>query len=130
MGGTQSTSNIQPTKYEEKINIITHVEENEEEVFSKISDLTKEILIKYSEMHLDENFCNNLAIIYEDKLNTFKIKLLRDIYNKISGKKIQYDLLLVHKYNDRNDDRFKVEDDLKVGIEELFFNQNIKFNPT
>ena len=130
MGGTQSTSNIQPTKYEEQINIITHVEENEEEIFSKISDLTKDILIKYSDMHLDENFCNNLAIIYQDKLNTFKIKLLRGIYDKISAKKIQYELLLVNKYADKNDDKFKVEDDLKVGIEELFFNQNIKFNPT
>jgi hypothetical protein len=131
MGVTQSTNIInQPTKYEEKINIITHVEDNEEEVFSKISNLTKEILIKYSDMHLDENFCNNLSIIYQDKLNTFKIKLLRDIYNKISGKKIQYDLLLVNKYADKNDDKFKVEDDLKVGIEELFFNQNIKFNST
>jgi hypothetical protein len=131
MGGTQSTiSTIEPIKYEKEINIITHVEENEEEIFSKISDLTKEILIKYSDMHLDENFCNNLAIIYEDKLNTFKIKLLRSIYNKISAKKIQHELLLVNKYADRNDDKFKVEDDLKVGIEELFFNQNIKFNPT
>ena len=132
MGGIQSTGNIsQPIKVEEqKINILTHVEENEEEIFSKISDLTKEILIKYSDMHLDENFCNNLSIIYQDKLSTLKIKLLRDIYNKISGKKIQYELLLVNKYPDKNDDRFKVEDDLKIGIEELFFNQNIKFNPT
>jgi hypothetical protein len=131
MGVTQSSiSNIETKKNEKEISIITHIEENEEEIFSKISTLTKEILIKYSDMHLDENFCNNLSIIYQDKLNTFKIKLLRDIYNKISGKKIQHELLLVNKYPDKNDDKFKVEDDLKVGIEELFFNQNIKFNPT
>ena len=132
MGTAQSTNNPQTIQIEEekKINIITHVEDNEEEIFNKISNLTKDILIKYSELHLDENFCNNLSIIYQEQLNTFKIKLLRDIYNKISGKKIQYELLLVNKYNDKNDDKFKVEDDLKIGIEELFFNQNIKFNPT
>ena len=129
MGGAQSSEKVQ-TKYEEKINIITNVEENEDEIFSKISDLTKEILLKYSDMHLDENFCNNLAIIYQNKLDTFKIKLLRDMYDKISGKKVQHELLLVNKYNDKDDDKFKVEDDLKVGIEELFFNQNIKFNPS
>ena len=55
MGGTQSTSNIQPTKYEEKINIITHVEENEEEVFSKISDLTKEYCIQ-SGVNFERNY--------------------------------------------------------------------------
>ena len=68
MGGNQSTNiTEQPREYEKKINIITHVEENEEEIFTKISDLTKEILIKYSDMHLDENFCNNLALIYLHK---------------------------------------------------------------
>ena len=98
MGGNQSSPNekIQTNNGEKKNIIITQVEENEEEIFNKISDLTKEILIKYSDMHLDENFCNNLSIIYQEKLNTFKIKLLRDIYDKISGKKIQYDLLLVN----------------------------------
>ena len=40
MGGAQSSEKVQ-TKYEEKINIITNVEENEDEIFSKISDLTK-----------------------------------------------------------------------------------------
>ena len=74
MGGAQSSEKVQ-TKYEEKINIITNVEENEDEIFNKISDLTKEILLKYSDMHLDENFCNNLAIIYQNKLDTFKSEL-------------------------------------------------------
>ena len=74
MGGTQSsTSNIQAPKYEENINIITHVQENEEEVFSKISDLTKEILIYNPED------IYNFSIIFFRKLRSCQHVLSKDL---------------------------------------------------
>ena len=56
----------------------------------------------------------------EQAILSGKVKVDSKVIDK-PGKKIQYELLLVNKYNDKNDDRFKVEDDLKVGIEELYY---------
>jgi hypothetical protein len=113
------------------VNIKNKIEVDESEEYQIISQMTQishDIMLEYVNLHLDKDFCNNLAIIYANKLEKFKIPL-KEIHAKLNNGEIDDQLLLVYRSGMRDDERYIVGDEIKTGLEDLFWNEKIKFNP-
>jgi hypothetical protein len=109
--------------------VSTEKEDKEEmEIITKMSKISHDIMLEYINLHLDKDFCNNLAIIYANKMEKFKIPL-KEIHNKLSDNTIDNDLIMVYRAGNKDDEKFRVGDEIKVGLEDLFWNKYIKFDP-
>ena len=115
MGNFESAQNIyieEPLKQTEK-----HVS-SEDEIFTKISQISFDLFNEYNNEFLKDDFCNKLALIYENKLSKFNIKILQSLYDNINSNKINNDLLLTMQYIPKEDDKFFVN----------IFNDNLNGN--
>jgi hypothetical protein len=101
--------------------------ENREDIFQKIGELSNILFSEFNNEFLKDNFCSKIAMIYEKKLSSLNIKLLRVIHNEINSNNVNRELLLTSQYTGNNDELFEV--DIFSGIlDENFWNKNIQFN--
>ena len=131
MGNLTSVPNEENVKQNEIINENIKKDEmnlNEEEIFSKIWEISNNLLIEYNNEFLKEDFCNKIAIIYEKKLSKFNIKLLKNLYNNINSENIDNEMILTLQYLPKNDDEF-FTDIFKDNLNEKFWNEKIEFDP-
>ena len=68
------------SKPENRNNAKEKSEMNEDDaVFFKILSISNKLLEEYNQSFLEQDFCDNLAIIYEKNLSRLNIKLLQHI---------------------------------------------------
>jgi hypothetical protein len=103
---------------------------NEDEIFSKILDISNTLLFEYNNEFLKEDFCSKLAIIYSKKLSKFNIKVLKSLYNSINSKNVDEDFIVGIQYLPNNEDKFTdFMDIFKDGLKESFWNKKIELDP-
>ena len=103
---------------------------NEEEIFSKIWEISNNLLMEYNNEFLKEDFCNKIAIIYEKKLSKINIKLLKSLYNNINSENVDNvdnEMLMTLQYIPKNDDEFYTEI-FKDNLNEKFWKEKIEIN--
>ena len=83
MGNTNSVPNSNITNNASKNTPKMDFDQNS--VFEKILLISNEMISKYQNNFLDPNFCDNIALIYQNKLNELDIKVLRSIYNNMNN---------------------------------------------
>ena len=79
---------------------------NEEQIFSKIYEISNNLLLEYNNEFLKEDFCNKIAIIYEKKLSNFNVKILKNLYNNINSENIDNQMMMTLQYIPKPDDEF------------------------
>ena len=122
----QDINNVPENIPQEKVeNVVI----NDDEIFTKILDISNSLLMEYNNQFLDENFCNKLALIYEKKLSNLSIKLLREINNNINSNDVNKELLLTLQYLPTENDKFFV-DIFKDKLEENFWSKYIELSHT
>ena len=121
MGNTQTSEIKLKEDKVDKINI------NPEDIFIKIYDISKKLLIEYNNEFLNENFCNNLALIYQKNISKFHIDLLKNLHENISSDSVDEKLSLTIQYINKESDKFNV-DLFKEDLKDTFWNEKFKFN--
>ena len=56
-------------------------------IFDKILSISNDMIMKYKNNFLDPDFCKNIALVYQNKLNELDIKVLREINNNLNNNK-------------------------------------------
>ena len=103
---------------------------NEDEIFSRILDISNTLLFEYNTEFLKEDFCSKLAIIYSKKLSKFNLKVLKSLYNSINSKDVEEDFTFAIQYLPKNEDKFTdFMDIFKDGLKESFWNKKIELDP-
>ena len=54
-------------------------------IFDKILNISNDMIMKYKNNFLDPEFCKNIALVYQNKLNELDIKVLREINNNLNN---------------------------------------------
>jgi len=129
MGNFNSKQNINIVPENIPQEIVENVVISDDDIFTKILDISNGLLMEYNNEFLDEKFCNKLALVYEKKLSNFDIKLLREINNTINSNVVNEELLLTLQYLPSEHDTFFVEL-FKDKLEENFWSKSVEFNPT
>lgn len=143
MGNTNSVPNSNIMNNASKN--IPKMEFDQNSVFEKILMISNEMISKYQNNFLDPNFCDNIAFIYQNKLNELDIKVLRSIYNNMNnngntkGKNnannrsnnsmgnTKKELRLLLQYNPKQDETF-FTDSFKDKLQEVFWGKNIEYS--
>ena len=84
-------------------------ESDDDDVFLKILTISNQLLDEYNSNFLDQNFCENLAIVYEKRLANMSIKLLKNINSQINSDNVDKDLLMVMQFKPKENDTFFVD---------------------
>jgi hypothetical protein len=129
MGNFNSKQNINVVPENIPQEIVENIVVSDDDIFTKILDISNGLLMEYNNEFLDEKFCNKLALVYEKKLSNFDIKLLREINNTINSNIVNEELLLTLQYLPSENDTFFVEL-FKDKLEENFWSKSVEFNPT
>ena len=101
---------------------------NEEQIFSKIYEISNNLLLEYNNEFLKEDFCNKIAIIYEKKLSNFNVKILKNLYNNINSEDIDNQMMMTLQYIPKSDDEF-LTDVFKDNLNEKFWKGKIEIDP-
>ena len=121
---SSSSSSNKPNETNIKNNKLN---ESDDDIFLKILDISNQLLDEYNSNFLDQNFCENLAIVYEKRLSNMSIKLLKNINSQINSNNVDKELLMVMQFKPKENDTFFV-DIFKDKLEEKFWNKNIDFD--
>ena len=111
-------------------------------IFDKILNISNDMIMKYKNNFLDPEFCKNIALVYQNKLNELDIKVLREINNNLNNNsnktnnsnntnsntnKKSKELRLLLQYNPKEDDTFFVNS-FKDKLQELFWGKNVNYS--
>ena len=72
-------------------------------IFNIITNLSNDIFDYYDENFLNEEFCNKISFVYENKLKKLKLNVLRNIQSNIDNSSNK-ELELVLKYEPTEDE--------------------------
>ena len=107
----------------------TEVKTDDNEIFSKILDISNDLLMEYNNEFLKDDFCNKLSMIFEKKISNFSIKVLKSLYNNINSNKVDNELIVTLQYIPQNDEKFTdFTDFFKDNLNENFWKKNIQLN--
>jgi len=124
MGNQPSISNENTKESIKKDDVVL----NQDEIFNKILEVSNNLLIEYNNEFLKEDFCNNIAIIYEKKLSNFNINILKNLYSNINSPTIDNEMLLTLQYIPKHDEEF-ITETFKDNLNEKFWNERINIVP-
>jgi hypothetical protein len=103
------------------------VDINEEEiVFEKILEVSKELLQRYNQEFLREEFCYDLAFVLEENLNKMSVNVLKEMAQKVEGSEVVPQIKMIMQYTPKQDEKFFIEG-FEKQLEDYFWNQNIDF---
>ncbi len=127
MGNTGSTPDT-------KTNIVSNsapkkniINSNEEEiVFDQILEISKELLQRYNQDFLREEFCYDLAFVLEEHLSKMSVNVLNEMAEKVEGNEMTPKIKMIMQYNPKQDEKFFIEG-FEKQLDDYFWNQNVDF---
>ena len=132
MGNTNSVPNNKNINIINTSKNIPKIELDQNIIFENILKISNEMITRYQNNYLEPTFCDNMALIYQNKLNELDIKVLRNIHNNINNSNnkkgnTEQELRLLLQYNPKNDETF-FTDSFKVKLQEVFWGKNIDYS--
>ncbi len=103
---------------------------NEEtQLFDNILNVSKELLSRYNQEFLREDFCFDLAIITENSLDKLSYPVLQDLGNRIQtpGEGETPQMKMILQYSPKDDEKFFIEG-FEKQLEDYFWNQSVKMD--
>ena len=127
MGNTGSTP-------ETKTNIVSNsapnknpMNSNEDEiVFDQILEVSKELLQRYNQDFLREEFCYDLAFVLEEHLSKMSVNVLNEMAEKVEGSEVTPKIKMIMQYTPKQDEQFFIEG-FEKQLDDYFWNQNVDF---
>lgn len=101
----------------------------ENELIDQIVDTSIELLRKYNDEFLREEFCYDVAFVMEDKLNQANIKVLRDIGDKINNAQPTPELKMILQHQPTDNEKFFIEG-FEKQLADMFWNRNLQYDPS
>ena len=99
---------------------------NDDDIFQEILEISNELLNDYRSKFLQEDFCNQLALVYQDKLSHINLQLLKSINNKVNSNEPDERLMMVLQYLPKPDDSFEI-DVFQEKLKDYFWKQNVTY---
>ncbi len=129
MGNTGSTPDTK-TNIVNSTTLLTKknsIDSNEEEIiFDQILDISKELLQKYNQEFLKEEFCYDLAFVLEENLNKMSVNVLNEMAQKVEGTEVKPQIKMIMQYTPKQDEKFFIEG-FEKQLEDYFWNHNIDY---
>jgi len=123
-------SNTTSENSSSKLNHESKIHENDA-IFDNILEMSKELLQKYNENLLKEDFCFHMGFVIENELSKMDIIALRDMSNKIensTNKESENDSLrVILQYDPSEEEKFFI-DGFEKQLQDYFWNQSLRFN--
>ncbi len=110
-----------------KENITEAILVNDDDVFQEILQLGNGLLNDYRSRFLQEDFCEQLALVFQDKLSHINIQLLKSMNNKVNSNEHDENLMMVLQYLPKTDDTFQI-DIFQEKLKDYFWKQNISYS--
>ncbi len=128
-GLTGTTENSSSTN-KKQTEISISDEEQQTLLIDQMIDISLELLKKYNQEFLREEFCYDIAFVMEQQLNGMNIKVLRDVERKMNeeGKELTPELRMILQHVPKNDEKFFIEG-FEKQLNDLFWNQSLVYDP-
>ena len=125
MGNSASSDNIK------QINTNSNSNKNnniilDDSIFDKILEISNQLILTYKKDFLNPDFCNQIAYIYQNKLEDLDVKVIKEMNQKINSKNNNKEIRLLLKYNPSDDDLF-FANSFKEKLQEYFWQQSIEY---
>ncbi len=127
--GAQNQSQNQSGRSKSSINEIpVNKMSEDDELFEKITSISKELYRKYQKEFLNPHFCKKLSTIYKKKLFELDIQTLQNIHNQINTQSNSPAIQAVLSYTPSESEKFLVEE-FKTGLHDYLWNHEVQMNP-
>ncbi len=127
MGNIGSTPDTKTNTVDSSSSTSNSIDSNEEEIiFEQILNISKELLQKYNQEFLREEFCYDLAFVLEENLNKMSVNVLKEMAQKVEGSEVTPQIKMIMQYTPKQDEKFFIEG-FEKQLEDYFWNQNIDF---
>ena len=124
MGNTSSN------QVEAQVNVSSNTNQvsEEDQLIGQILDVSKELLSKYNQEFLKEDFCFDMSIVLQESLDKLSIPVLQDIGNRVLKEGEQTpQMKMIMQYTPKGDEKFFIEG-FEKQLEDYFWNQPMKMN--
>ena len=125
MGNTNSSNSIKQLNNNSNTNKNNKLIQDDS-IFDKILEISNELIMTYKNDFLNPDFCNQVAYVYQNKLEDLDIKVIKEINQKINNKNNDKEIRLLLKYNPKDDDLF-FANTFKEKLQEYFWQQSIDY---
>ncbi len=115
------------TNNTKKENITEAILVNDDDVFQEILQLGNGLLNDYRSRFLQEDFCDQLALVFQDKLSHINLQLLKSMNNKVNSNEHDEKLMMVLQYLPKTDDTFQI-DIFQEKLKDYFWKQNVSYS--
>ncbi len=103
-------------------------ENEEDQMIGKVLDVSKELLSKYNQEFLREDFCFDMGMVLQESLDKLSIPVLQDLGNRVVGEgESTPQLKMIMQYTPKGDDKFFIEG-FEKQLEDYFWNQSIQMD--
>lgn len=100
----------------------------EDQMIDRVLDVSKELLSKYNQEFLREDFCFDMGIVAQESLEKLSIPVLQDLGNRVlkEGESTPQ-MKMIMQYTPKDDEKFFVEG-FEKQLEDYFWNQSLKMD--
>ena len=100
----------------------------EDKLIGQVLEVSKELLSKYNQEFLREDFCFDMGIVMQESLEKLSIPVLQDMGNRVmKEEETTPQMKMIMQYSPKGDEKFFVEA-FEKQLEDYFWNQPLKMN--
>jgi hypothetical protein len=100
----------------------------EDQLIDQVLEVSKELLSKYNQEFLREDFCFDMGIVIQESLEKLSIPVLQDMGNRVmKDGETTSQMKMIMQYSPKGDEKFFVEG-FEKQLEDYFWNQPLKMN--
>lgn len=100
----------------------------EDQLIGQVLEVSKELLSKYNQEFLREDFCFDMGIVMQESLEKLSIPVLQDMGNRVMKEgETTPQMKMILQYSPKGDEKFFVEG-FEKQLEDYFWNQPMKMN--
>ncbi len=129
MGNTFGTSsNSEEIVEESQLMNKNYTKEDENDLLmDNIVSISLDLLKKYNQQFLKDDFCKDFALVTDEQLNKMSLPVVQDLADKIEESKPSPNIKLILQYEPNEDDKFFVEG-FEKQLKDYFWNQNVMYS--
>ncbi len=129
MGNTfGTTSNTEEITEESQLSNTNYTKEDENNILmDNIVNISLELLKKYNQQFLKEDFCKDFALVTDEQLNKMSLPVVQDLADKIESSEPSQNIRMILQYEPNEDDKFFVEG-FEKQLKDYFWNQNLVYS--
>ncbi len=100
----------------------------EDQMIDRVLDVSKELLSKYNQEFLREDFCFDMGIVAQESLEKLSIPVLQDMGNRVLKEgETTPQMKMIMQYTPKDDEKFFIEG-FEKQLEDYFWNQSLKMD--